>query len=42
MKKSLKIVYKHNVDNIRYNTRMLLIFIAFNVLITAVLVLVTR
>lgn len=42
MKKSFKIVNNHDVDNVAYNTRMLLIFIGFNVLITVVLVLATR
>jgi hypothetical protein len=42
MKKYLRIVNNPDVDNLHYNTCMLLIFIAFNVLITAVLVLVTR
>jgi hypothetical protein len=42
MKKYLKTVNNPDVDNMRYNTLMLLIFIGFNVLITAVLVLVTR
>lgn len=42
IKKYNKIVNKANVDNISYNTLILRIFIAFNMLITAVLVLVTR
>jgi hypothetical protein len=42
MKKHHKIVNKANVDNVRYNTYILLIFIAFNMLITAVFVLATR
>jgi|GEM_PF-6204987 len=42
MKKYFKIVQNPDVDNAWYNTYMLLIFIGFNVLITIVLVLVTR
>jgi hypothetical protein len=42
MKKHHKIVNKSDVDNVRYNTYILLIFIAFNMLITAVFMLATR
>lgn len=42
MKKYNKNVNNYDVDNIGYNTRMLLIFIFLNMLITAVLMLVTR
>jgi hypothetical protein len=42
MKKYYKIVNKPDVDNVGYNTLILLIFIAFNMLITVVFVLATR
>ncbi len=42
MKKHQKIVNKSDVNNVGYNTYILLIFIAFNMLITTVLVLATR
>lgn len=42
MKKYFKIVNNPDVDNLRYNTCMLLILIGLNMLITAIFVLVTR
>jgi hypothetical protein len=42
MKKYDRIVNKADVDKVSYNTYILLIFIALNMLITTVLVLTTR
>jgi hypothetical protein len=42
MRRYDKIVNKADVDKVGYNTYIFLIFIALNVLITAVLVLTTR
>jgi hypothetical protein len=42
MNKYDRIVNKADVDKVGYNTYILLIFIALNMLITAVLVLATR